>query len=147
MRSRAGRRFVCLCTGISWIGLLVACGAVPGQEMLDRAQGPEITGIVIYNQLAFPVTEALVESPASGGFAGCGNILPHTSCRIAFAAREYRRDELVISWREYGEARSTGEVIVEPPATMEPGQPAWLEIVIYAAGQAGARLITPPAGR
>ena len=121
---------------------LVACTGAPERE---EAVVAEIDGIVIRNDLAYPVHDVLAEVPATGGFAGCGMILRRSQCTIAFPAAAYRRNPLIVRWVEYGESHATDDILLEPPTDV--GNPAgwWLEVVIFAPGQAGARLIPPPA--
>lgn len=121
--------------------LIAACSASP--PVADEAGLPnvEVAGIVIKNRLAFPITDVLIQSPASGNFAGCGNILPRSECSTSFESIDYQRDELVITWKEYGDPKTTGEFVVDVPANLDTGRPAWLEVVVFAMGQAGARLV------
>lgn len=116
-----------------------ACGGVQKKPTEADIPAIEVTGLVIRNELAFPVTQVLIEAPASGNFAGCGNILPRSECSTSFESVDYRRGTLVISWQEYGTPRSTGEFVIELPETLNPDRPAWLEVVIFSMGQAGAR--------
>ncbi len=120
----------------------VACSGAPERE---EAVVAEIDGIVIRNQLAYPVHDVMVEVPATGGFAGCGMILRRSQCSTSFPAAAYRRNPLVVRWTEYGESRATDEILLEPPAGASTGAGWWLEVVIFAPGQAGARLVSPPA--
>ena len=100
-------------------------------------------GFVIRNALVYPVTDVLVEAPVTGNFAGCGNILPRSECRSAFEGIDYRENEVVVSWRERGEPRSMEPFLLELPAEVRAGDTLWLEVVIYAPGLAGARLVQP----
>lgn len=102
-----------------------------------------IGGMVIRNELAYPVTDVMIDVPATGAFAGCGNILPRSGCSNAFPGVDYQRNAVVISWKEYGEPQSTEPFVVEVPAGLRPGEPADVEVVIFAPGQAGARLVQP----
>ena len=136
-RGRAGRVAVALLAAS-----LVACTGAPERE---EAVVAEIDGIVIRNQLAYPVHDVMVEVPATGGFAGCGMILRRSQCSTSFPAAAYRRNPLVVRWTEYGEARATDEILLEPPAGANAAAGWWLEVVIFAPGQAGARLVSPPA--
>lgn len=100
-----------------------------------------IDGIVIRNELAYPVTDVMIEVPATGAFAGCGNVLPRTACANAFPGVDYRSNAVLVRWREHGAAHSTGEFVIEIPGTLRPGEAAVVEVVIFAPGEAGARLI------
>jgi len=134
---RAGRFVLLLLSGS-----LAACAAGPQKRDAVIA---EIDGIVIRNDLAYPVHDVMAEVPATGGFAGCGMILRRSQCTIAFPAAAYRRNPLIVRWVEYGESHATEDILLEPPT--DAGNPAgwWLEVVIFAPGQAGARLVSPPA--
>lgn len=121
--------------------LIAACSASPPVADEAGLPGVEVAGIVIKNRLAFPITDVLIQSPASGNFAGCGNILPRSECSTSFESIDYQRDELVITWKEYGDPKTTGEFVVDVPANLDTGRPAWLEVVVFAMGQAGARLV------
>lgn len=121
---------------------LLACAGAPKR---DDTVVAEIDGIVIRNQLAYPVHDVMVEVPATGAFAGCGMILRRSQCSTSFPAAAYRRNPLVVRWTEYGEARATDEILLEAPAGESAGAGWWLEVLIFAPGQAGARLVSPPA--
>jgi hypothetical protein len=121
----------------------VSCSAAASREPETRLPELELSGFVIRNALVYPVTDVLVEAPATGRFAGCGNILPRSECRNAFEAIDYRKNEVVVSWKEHGEVQSTDPFMLDAPAEVQAGDTLWLEVVIYAPGLAGARLIQP----
>ena len=123
--------------------ILVSCSAATSKEPENRLPELELGGFVIRNALVYPVTDVLIEAPATGRFAGCGNILPRSECRNAFEAIDYRENEVVVSWKEHGEAQSTDPFRLEPPAGVQAGDTLWLEVVIYAPGLAGARFAQP----
>jgi hypothetical protein len=105
--------------------------------------GVVIDGIEIRNELAYPVTDVMIEVPATGAFAGCGNLLPRTACSNAFEGVDYRSNAVIIRWKERGAEHSTGEFVIEIPADLRPGSRAVVEVVIFAPGEAGARLMQP----
>jgi hypothetical protein len=121
--------------------LASACAGRAAEAPSDQGEGVKIDSFVIRNELPFTVTDVFIESPETGNFAGCGTILSKTECQNTFPARTYRRNRVVISWKELGEARSTGEFVVEAPDGLQPGQATVLEAIIYSRGQAGARLV------
>lgn len=123
--------------------LLAGC-AVP-RSGVGKPDAPVlvIDGIVIRNDLAYAVTDVMIEVPVTGAFAGCGNVLPRTACANAFPGVDYRSNAVLVSWRERGAAHSTGQFVIEIPDTLKPGEAAVVEVVIFAPGQAGARLIQP----
>jgi hypothetical protein len=102
--------------------------------------GIVIDAIVIRNELAFPVTDVLIEVPATGGFAGCGFILPRSECSTTFEAVDYRGSPIRLSWKEYGEPHQTDEFVLRPASEANPTKPFRVEVRIYAMGQAGATL-------
>lgn len=120
---------------------LQSCSSTAGPSESKSAAGVRIAGMIIRNELLFPVTDVMISVPATGAFAGCGNILPRSECSTSFEARPYTANKLVVHWKEHGQAHTTGEFNVELPAAIEPGQETWLEVVIFATGQAGAKLI------
>lgn len=126
--------------------MLVVCACAPVREDAANSKdsGIDIDGITIRNQLLYPVTDVMVEVPATGGFAGCGNILGRSQCSTSFPAADYKQNAIVVSWKEYGEPHRTAEFVVQIPAGMEPGSVAWLEVIVFASGQAGAKLVSPP---
>lgn len=126
---------------------LLACASKPAETEQAIETGIEVEGIIIRNALTYTVKDVMVEVPATGGFAGCGNILPRSECRTSFQAVDYRQNALRVTWSERGEARGTDEFKVELPPWAKPGDTVWLEVIIYAPGLAGARLIQPDQGR
>lgn len=126
------------------LGFLQGCSTAEPKPAEPESSGINIEGIIIRNQLAYPVTDVMVEVPATGGFAGCGNIFQRTACSTSFPLADYRSNAIVIRWNEHGEPQSTDEFIVAVPDGMEQGTNAWLEVIVFAKGQAGARLITDP---
>ena len=123
--------------------LLQACATTTvGPERLEDA-GVVIEGIIIKNELAYGVTDVMIEVPATGAFAGCGNILARTQCRNTFQDVNYRSNAVVIRWKEHGQPKQTGEFVIEVPDNLTTGVSSWVEVVIYGPGQAGARLVQP----
>lgn len=121
--------------------LVSACAGKGAGAPSNEVESVKIDSFVIRNELPFTVTDVYIEAPATGNFAGCGTILSKTECQNSFPARTYRRNGVVISWKEHGVARSTGEFVVEAPEGLQPGQATVLEVIIYSRGQAGARLV------
>jgi hypothetical protein len=121
--------------------MLNACvSATPVQEPTGPT-GIVLEGIVIRNELLYPVKDVMINVPATGAFAGCGNIMPRSECRTRFEAVDYAGNALVVSWKEYGKPHTTGEFDIDIPQHLDPGIPAWLEVIVFAKGQAGAKLI------
>ena len=121
--------------------LLPGCAVTPSGVAKPDSPALVIDGIVIRNELAYPVTDVMIEVPATGAFAGCGNVLPRTACANAFPGVDYRSNAVLVRWREHGAPHSTGEFVIEIPDTLRPGEAAVVEVMIFAPGEAGARLI------
>jgi hypothetical protein len=90
--------------------------------------------------LPYPVTDVMIEVPATGAFAGCGNILPRSACSNAFQQVDYRANSVVIRWSEHGQSQQTDEFTVQRPDSAVPGSEFVVEVIVFAPGQAGARL-------
>lgn len=124
-----------------WAWLLAGCAAVPEDQSGEPQGEYVIAGMVIRNELVYPVTDVMIEVPATGAFAGCGNIMPRTACSTTFERIDYRRNALVVSWKEYGQPRQTDAFILQIPQTARPGDAFLVEVSVFAPGQAGARLV------
>ena len=131
--------------GLVALSLLVsACATDALESALEPTPPPLlIEGVVIRNQLPYTIADVMIEAPATGAFAGCGNIIPRTDCSTSFPETDYQGNAVLIRWREHGEAKQLPEFGIEVPDDLEPGVPAWVEVVVFAPGQAGARLIQP----
>ena len=123
--------------------LLAACASTGGKPEQTQVSGIHVAGIIIRNELLYPVTDVMVEVPATGAFAGCGNIFPGTGCRTSFPARDYSGNPVLVSWKEHGNPHQTDAFVVDLPAEVQPGDVVWLEVVVFSPGQAGARLVQP----
>lgn len=134
---------VVLCVGLC--GLLSACLSVPAGAPQTPAPQAVISGVVIRNELPYQVTDVMIEVPATGGFAGCGTILPRTECSNRFQHVDYRANEVVVRWREHDQPQQTEPFIIAVPAGSSAGDAFHVEVVIFGPGQAGARLAQPAA--
>ena len=123
--------------------LVQGCSAAPDDAGQSEDTGVVISGIIITNELAYGVTDVMIEVPATGAFAGCGNILARSRCRNTFQDVNYRSNAVVIRWKEHGQPKQTREFVIDVPDNLMPGVPSWIEVVIYGPGQAGARLLQP----
>lgn len=121
--------------------LLAACAGKGPQPEQAPSTGILVEGIMIRNELAYPVTDVMVEVPATGAFAGCGNIMSGTACSTSFQQTDYRANALQIHWREHGQQKQTGEFVVDLPPGLGAGETCWIEVIVFAPGEAGARLI------
>ena len=130
------------CIFAFWIAAcLQACATSGEAKSQSETTGIVVEGMVIRNELLFGVTEVMINVPITGAFAGCGNILSRSECRISFESVDYRGNPLTVSWEEYGEPQQIDEFVLEVGEELDPATPAWLEVVIFARGQAGARFI------
>ena len=128
---------------IALLGMLTAWGGGAQQMPSVKVSGIDIAGIIIRNALNYPVTDVVVEVPATGRFVGCGNILPRTECKTSFPKVDYRKNGIQVTWSERGESKATDEFVVEAPVWSKAGDSLWLEVIIYSTGLAGARLVQP----
>lgn len=127
-------------TGGLWMALLQACASLPAPEPSPEVPAIVISGIEIRNELPYPVTDVMIRVPATGGFAGCGNILPRSQCTNRFENIDYRSDAVVITWKERGQPQETGEFRITRPEAAEPAAAFRLQVILFAPGEAGARL-------
>jgi len=118
-----------------------ACSAVRPEQPSTRPPDFVIEGMVIRNELPFPVTGVMINIPDTGEFAGCGNIMPRSECSTSFEPVDYYSQKFVVVWEEYGQPHQTGEFIPEAGEGLNPAKPVWVEVVIFAMGQAGATLV------
>jgi len=119
--------------------LLPACASV--QEHNSEKTGIEIDGVIILNELALQVTDVQILVPSTGNFVSCGNIMARSQCSTKFPNRDYYANEVLISWKEYGKPQQTGPFVIAIPDHLERGKPAVLKVIIFNAGQAGAKLV------
>jgi hypothetical protein len=130
---------IALIFGLS--ALMSACASSPPDGGEASSRPVEISGLVIRNELAYPVTDVMIEVPATGAFAGCGTVLPRTECSNTFQGIDYRAHAVVIRWQEHGEPHQTDEFQVRLPDGARPGDTFTVEVIVFAPGQAGARLV------
>jgi hypothetical protein len=124
--------------------LSAACIGPVERELDDQRPALIIEGFLIRNKLPYTVTDVMIDVPATGGFAGCGNILAGSYCRSTFQPVDYRANAVVISWQERGESHRTDAFVIDVPAHLENGGAAVIEVIIFAPGQAGAQLTQSP---
>jgi hypothetical protein len=139
-------RLLALALAGGLIALLSACTSAAPREGLESKRAVVIVGVVMRNELAYPVTDVMIEVPATGSFAGCGTVLPRAECRNTFQEVDYRGDAVVVRWRERGELHQTDEFSINPSAGTRPGEVFSVEVVVFAPGQAGARLVEATPG-
>jgi hypothetical protein len=119
----------------------IGCAPGPRGDRLSSAQAVVVSGVVIRNELPYTVTDVMIEIPATGGFAGCGNIPPRSDCSNTFEGRDYRVSAMLIRWTEHGQPHRTDPFILEVPSNASPGDAFQVEVIVFAPGQAGARLV------
>lgn len=120
--------------------LVVACSAPSGRPG-GTASVIAIEGMRIINKLDVTVTDVQILVAATGDFVSCGAILRNTACSTSFPGRQYERKPVQVSWKEQGQAHATPNFVIEPPANLDLTRPVWIEVVIFAPGQAGAKLV------
>jgi len=130
-------KFGCLCIA----GWLIAACSTPGAKKASVVPGINIDGVEILNQLQYPVSDVQILVPSTGAFVGCGTILGGTSCSTSFPGREYRRNAVQVTWKERGQPFSTGDFDIDVPRERSASQEYWIKVVIFAPGQAGAKLV------
>lgn len=126
---------------------LQACAAGRAPQPSPEAPTVVISGFEIRNELPYTVTDVMIRVPATGGFAGCGNILPHSRCTNRVEEVDYRASEVVISWKERGQPHETEPFRVELPEDPAAGGTFAVSVIVFAPGQAGARLVPVPTPR
>jgi hypothetical protein len=137
--TRHGRAAVLL--GGSWLALLQACASLPAPEPSPEVPAIVISGLEIRNELSYPVTDVMISVPTTGAFAGCGNLLPRSQCSNRFEHIDYRANPVVISWKEHGQPHETEEFRIEQPEGVAPGEAFRVQVILFAPGEAGARLV------
>lgn len=125
--------------------LFLLCAACAGAPQPSARPAPvlfDIAGLEIRNELVYRVTEVQVLDSASGGFVSCGTVFPGTACATSFPLREYRGEALSVSWKEHGQPQAVDEFVLEVPAAFDTSRPVWVQVVVFAPGSAGARVLS-----
>jgi hypothetical protein len=118
------------------MALIPACAtSVPGERAVA------IAGMVIENQGGAWVSSARVLAPISGRFVSCGNIAPGSMCSTRFPEASYAGGPVEVTWSQMGETHSTGQFTMNPPDSLDAGQPAIVRVVITGPGTAGAAIV------
>jgi len=125
---------------------LPACVNDPARDGVAGRQPLVITGVVIRNELPYTVNDVMIEAPASGSFAGCGSIVPRSECSNTFQGVDYQANPVVIHWKEHGQPHRTDEFRISLPEAPVPGRSFVIEVIVFAPGQAGARLVDAAPG-
>lgn len=120
---------------------LAACVSPAVPESVSDAPSIVVSGLEIRNDLPYSITDVIIQVPATGAFAGCGNILSRSRCLNRFENVDYRADDVSISWRERGEPHRTEEFRLDLPESATPETAYRLEVIVFAPGQAGARFV------
>lgn len=121
--------------------MLMACAAAPTKTVDEPVHAFEIDGIEIRNELTIGITDVEILVPQTGDFVGCGNIVARTSCSTSFPGQQYQGHKVLVTWKERGIPHSTPKFVLTPPQVLGSGHPIWIEVSIFAPGQAGARLV------
>jgi hypothetical protein len=140
-KGRAVRSMVPALAVLIAVVALQACGATGGPLQLPETAPIVVEGVLIRNELPVAVTDVMINVADTGAFAGCGNIVPRSDCRIRFEAVSYSGSKMVVSWKEYGKPQKTDEFVLRANSGVDAAKPVWVEVVIFAMGQAGAKLV------
>jgi hypothetical protein len=127
------RRFLPMIVGLV---LMTACAVQP-----DNAKVLLIDGLKIENRTQLPVSAVRVLVPATGGFVSCSSISAQSMCSTSFPETRFSGNPIEISWRQSGQAYSTGQVELNLPEGVITDMPAMVHVVIVAPGSAGALLV------
>lgn len=127
--------------------LLQGCASGPAPQPLPEAPAIVIGGLEIRNELPYTVTDVMIRVPATGAFAGCGNLLPRSGCTNRFEEVDYRSDEVVVSWKERGQPQETKPFRIELPDDPAARGTFAVHVIVFAPGQAGAHLVPVPTPR
>jgi len=103
-----------------------------------------IAGMVMENQTEMYLTAVSLMVPATGGFVSCGAITPGTRCSTTFPEVEYSGNPVEITWRQAGQAHTSGQFQLQIPTDLDKHRPAEVRVVISGPGAAGAILVQRP---
>jgi hypothetical protein len=122
---------------------IVGCSAInsTGNPLINSGPIVEIEGVEIRNELLSVVTDVQILVPQTGDFVGCGTILPNSSCSTTFPLRNYQGNAVNVSWKEQGRMHTTDDFVIKIPAALDTTKPARILVLIFAIGQAGAKLV------
>ena len=62
-------------------------------------------------------------------------------CRSGVESTDYFARAVQVRWKEHGVEKQTDEFVIDVPEGMTAGTAAEVEVVIFAPGQAGAKLV------
>ena len=122
---------------------MTSCNSVnrTGKSLVNSGPAFEIDSIEIRNELETIVTDVQILVPQTGDFVGCGTILANTSCSTTFPGRTYQGNPVKVSWKEQGQNHATNDFVIKPPAALDTSKPTRILVLIFAPGQAGAKLV------
>ena len=117
--------------------MVVACATHPA----DNSSPLQINGMLIENQTQAWVSAVRLIVPLTGSFVSCGNVPPGSMCSTTFPEANYTGNPVEITWSQAGQIHSTGQFVVEIPASVDEDRPAIVHVVIAGPGSAGAALV------
>ena len=91
--------------------------------------------------MSYSITDVQILVVDTGEFVGCGAILARTSCSTTFPLRTYRGNSVLLTWQEQQSPHSTDTFTISVPDHIDRTRSAWMEMVVFAPGQAGAKLV------
>lgn len=121
--------------------LAQGCASVPGEPVRDSGESVEIRGLVIQNRAYATLTEVILLVVPTREFVSCGNIPMRGQCSTTFPLREYRGNQIEISWKEGGREWTTGEFRIERQTERDQSRPVLVRVIISPAGKAVTDLV------
>ncbi len=103
---------------------------VAGCTSLPPMKPVAVGGLVFNNSTPQVVQDVRLQVPKTGGFITCNMVLPGSSCATTFPSRQYRGGAIVISWRQAGQAFSSGKIQIRPQGNPAPGKPTTVLVTI-----------------
>jgi len=103
-----------------------------------------ISGMVMENQTEMYLSAVSLMVPATGGFVSCGTITPGTTCSTTFPEVEYSGNPVEVTWRQAGQAHTSGLFHLQIPTDLDKRKPAEVRVVISGLDAAGAIIIQRP---
>jgi len=100
--------------------------------------------MVMENQTEMYLSAVSLMVPATGGFVSCGTITPGTTCSTTFPEVEYSGNPVEVTWRQAGQAHTSGLFHLQIPTDLDKRKPAEVRVVISGLDAAGAIIIQRP---
>jgi len=108
----------------AFILFLASCTSLPPMKPVT------VGGLVFHNETPRVVQDVRLQVSKTGRFITCNMVLPGSSCATTFPSRQYRGGAIVISWRQAGQAFSSGKIQIRPQGNPAPGKPTTVLVTI-----------------